>query len=83
MCLVVVLSMCLLYVSLGSRFSPSSLGSRVTLGILGLMFIGSMVLVVRNYVLYSARSVVKRVHAVLSGLRMRLFVRVHAYYAAN
>ena len=28
-------------------------------------------------VLYSAGSAVKRVHVVLSGLRMRLFVRVH------
>ena len=28
-------------------------------------------------VLYSAGSGVKRVHVVLSGLRMRLFVRVH------
>ena len=67
---VVVISMCLLYVSLGSRVSPS---------ILGLMFMGSVMLSVcsSSCVLYSSGSGVKRVHVVLSGLRMRLFVRVH------
>ena len=61
---VVVISMCLLYVSLGSRVSPS---------IYGLMFMGSVMLSIcsSRCVLYSG---VKRVHAVLSGLRMRLFV---------
>ena len=65
--LVVVIYMCLLYVSLGSRVSPS---------ILGLMFMGSVMLSIcsSSCVLYSAGSGVKRVHVVLSGLRMRLFV---------
>ena len=67
---VVVISMCLLHVSLGSRVSPS---------IFGLMFMG---IVMRSTcsssrVLYSVGSGVKRVHGVLSGLRMRLFVCVH------
>ena len=68
--LVVVISMCLLYVSLGWRVSPS---------IFGLMFMGSVMLsiCISSYVLYSAGSGVERVHVVLSGLRMRLFVRVH------
>ena len=67
---VVVISMCLLYVSFGSRLSPS---------IYGLMFMGSVMLSIcsSSCVLYSAGSGVKRVHVVLSGLRMRLFVRVH------
>ena len=65
--LVVVISMCLLYMSLGSRVSPS---------IFGLIFMGSVMLSIcsSNCVLYSA---VKRMNVVLSGLRMRLFVRVH------
>ena len=56
-----------LYVSLGSRVSPS---------IFGFMFIGSVMLsiCISSCVLYSAGSGVKRVHFVLSGLRMRLFV---------
>ena len=60
---VVVISMCLLYVSLGSRVSPS---------IFGLMFMGSVMLSIcsSSYVLYSAGSGVKRVHVVLSGLRL-------------
>ena len=64
---VVVISMCLLYVSLGSRVSPS---------IFGLMFMGSVMLSIcsPSCVLYSAGSGVKRVHVVLSGLRMRLLV---------
>ena len=64
---VVVLSMCLLYVSLGSRVSPS---------IFGLMFMGSVMLSIcsSSFVLYSAGYGVKRVHVVLSGLRMTLFV---------
>ena len=64
---VVVIHMCLLYVSLGSRVSPS---------IFGLMFMGSVVLSIcrASCVQYSAGSGVKRVHVVLSGLRMRLFV---------
>ena len=64
---VVVISMSLLYVSLGSRVSPS---------IFGLMFMGSMMLSIcsSSCVLYSAGSDVKRVHVVLSGLRMKLFV---------
>ena len=65
--LVVVISMCLLYVSLGSTVSPS---------IFGLMFMGSVMLSIccSSCVLYSVGSGVKRVHVVLSGLRMRLFV---------
>ena len=60
--------MCLLYVSLGSRVSPS---------IFGLMFMGSVMLCICSLscALYSAGSGVKRVPVVLSGLRM--FVRVH------
>ena len=67
---VVVIYMCLLYVSLASRVSPS---------IVGLMFTGSVMLSIcsSSCVLYSAGSGVKRVHVVLSGLRMRLFVRIH------
>ena len=53
-----------MYVSLGSRVSPS---------ILGLMFMGSVILSIcsSSCVLYSAGCGVKRVHVVL---RMRLFV---------
>ena len=63
----VVISMYLLYVSLGSRVSPS---------IFGLMFMGSVMLNIYSSgcVLYSAGSGVKRVHVVLTELRMRLFV---------
>ena len=59
--------MCLLYVSLGSRVSPS---------IFGLMFMGSVMLSIcsSSCVLYSAGSGVTRVHVVLSGLRIKLFV---------
>ena len=62
--------MCLLYVSFGSRF---------ILTIFGLMFIVSVMLSIcsSSCVLYSAGSGVKRVHVVLSGLRMRWFVLVH------
>ena len=63
--------MCLLYVSLGSRVSPS---------IFRLMFMGSVMFVCiccSSGVLYSTGSGVKRVHVVLSGLSMRLYVRVH------
>ena len=57
---VVVISMCLLYVSLGSRVSPSSFG---------FMFMGSVMSICSSScVLYSAGSGVKRVHVVLSGL---------------
>ena len=63
---VVVIYMCLLYASLGSRVSPS---------IFGLMFMGSVMFICSSScVLYSAGSGVKRVHVVLSGLRMRMFV---------
>ena len=53
-----------------------SLGSRVSPSILGLMFMGSVMLCIcsSSCMLYSASSGVKRVHVVLSGLRMRLFV---------
>ena len=66
---VVVIFMCLLYVSLGSRVSPS---------IIGVMLMRSVMYICSSScVLYSSGSDVKRVHVVLSGLRMRLFVRVH------
>ena len=65
---VVVMSMCLLHVSLGSRVSPS---------IFGLTFMGIVMLsiCISSCVLHSG---VKRVHAVPSRPRMRLSVRVHA-----
>ena len=46
------------------------------LSILGLMFMGSVMLSIcsSGCVLYSSGSGMKRVHVVLSGLRMRLFV---------
>ena len=55
--------MLLLYVSLGSRVSPR---------IFGLMFMGSVMLSIcrSSCVLYSAASGVKRVHVVLSCLRI-------------
>ena len=64
---VVVIYMCLLYVSLESRVSAS---------IFGLMFMVSVMLSIcsSSCVLYSAGSGVKRVHVVLVGLRIRLFV---------
>ena len=63
----VVISMCLLYVCLGSRVSPN---------IFGLMFMGSVMLSIcsSSCVWYSSGSGVKRVHVVLAGLRIRLFV---------
>ena len=63
---VVVISMCLLYVSLGSRVIPC---------MFGLMFMGNVILSIcsSNCVVYFAGCGVKRVHVVLSGLRMRLF----------
>ena len=66
---VVVIYMCLLYASLGSRVSSN---------IFGLMFMGSVMLSIcsSSCVLYSAGSGVKRVHVVLSGLRMRLSMYV-------
>ena len=53
-----------------------SLGSIVSPSILGLMFMWSVMLYIcsSRCVLYSAGSGVKRVHVVLSGLRMWLFV---------
>ena len=64
---VVVIYMCLLYVRLGSRVSHC---------IVGLMFMGSMVLSIcsSSCELYSTWSGMKIVHVVLSGLRMRVFV---------
>ena len=66
----IVIYMCLLDVSLGSRVSPSIFGS---------MFMGSVMLSIcsSSCVLYSAGSGVKRVYVFLSGLRMMLFVRVY------
>ena len=62
---VIVISMGLLYASLGSRVSPSIFES---------MFMGSVMLSIysSSCVLSSAGSGVKKVHVVLSGLRMRL-----------
>ena len=68
---VVVISMCLLYVSVGWRVSPS---------IFGLMFMGSVMSICSaSCVLYSAGSGVKRVHVVLSGLRIRFYLFVSMY----
>ena len=60
LCAFVVIYMCLLYVSLGSR---------VSLSMFGLMFMGSVMLSIcsSSCVLHSAGSGVKRVHVVLSG----------------
>ena len=71
---VVVISMCLLYVSLESRVSPI---------IFGLIFMGSVMLSICSLscVLYSVGSGVKRVHAVLSGLRMRcLYASMYVFH---
>ena len=59
--------MSLLYVSLGSRINPS---------IFGLIIMGSVMLYIcsSSCVLHSSGSGIKRVHVVLSGLRMRFFV---------
>ena len=67
--------MCLLNVSLESRVSPS---------IFGLMIIVSVMLSISSAscVLYYAGSGVKRVHVVLSGLRMRLFVSMYVFPVA-
>ena len=66
---VVVFYLCLLYVSLGSRVSPN---------IVGLIFRGSVLSSANaSCVLYFAGSCVKRVHDVLSGLRLNLFVFVY------
>ena len=68
LCALVVIYMCLLYVSLGLEVSPS---------IYVLMFMGSVMSICSSScVLYSAWSGVQKVHIVLSGLRMRLFVHV-------
>ena len=68
-----VISMCLLYVSLGSRVSPS---------IFGLMFMGSVMLSIcsSNCVLYSAGSGVQRLHVVLSGLRIGLSESMYVFH---
>ena len=70
---VVVISMCLVY---------ANMGSRVSLGIFGLMFMESVLLssCSSSCVLYSAGSGVKRVHVVLSGLRMRLFESMYVVH---
>ena len=60
-------------------FVVCEFGSRVSPSIFGLMFMGSVMLSMcgSSCVLYSARSGVERVHVVLSGLRMSLFVCVY------
>ena len=74
-CIVLRAFVVVIYISL----FDVSLGSRVSTSICGLMFMGSVMLSIcsSSCVLYSAVSGVKRVHVVLSELRMRLFVRVH------
>ena len=71
--LVIVISMCLLYACLGSRVSPS---------IFGLISIGSVMLSIcsSSCVLNSAGSGVKRVHVVLSGLRMKLPESMYVFH---
>ena len=61
-----VLSVCLLYVSLGSRVRPS---------IFGCVFMSSVLLLTNIFscLFYSAGSGVKRVRVVFPVLRMRLF----------
>ena len=53
-----------------------SFGSNVNSSIIGFIFMGSVVLFmcIASCVLYSAGPGVRRMHVVLSGLRMRLFV---------
>ena len=67
-----VLSMCLLYVSLGSRVRPS---------IFGFLIMSSVLLLICRFslVLYSEGSSVKRVHVVFSVLIMKLFACVHTW----
>ena len=69
-----VLSICIVLRALVVVISVS-LGSRVSPSILVLMFMESVMLSIcsSSCVLYSAGFGVKRVHVVLSGLRMRLF----------
>ena len=64
--------MWLLYVSLGSRFSTSILWLISMHGKCGIVYPRSA-----SCMLYSTGSGVNRVHVVLSGLRMRLFVCLH------
>ena len=62
---VVVVSMCFLYVSLGSKVSPNICG----------LIMGSVILsLCSSSCVYNVGSGVKRVHVVLSWLRIRLFV---------
>ena len=69
---VVVLSMCLLYVSLRSRVSPS---------ILGLMFMGSVMSICSsNCVLYSTESSVKIVHEVSYWIENEFFLCLCMYF---
>ena len=67
-----VLSMCLLYVSLGSRVRPSIFFGGVFMSIVLFLICGF------SLVLYSAGSDVKRVH-VFSVFRMRLVACVHTW----
>ena len=73
---VAMLSMCVLYVSLGSSVSPR---------IFGCVFMGSAVLFICSSMLhlYSAGSGVKRVHVVLSGLSMSSFSCVQLYISCR
>ena len=61
-----MLSMCVLYVSFGSTVRPRTFGC-IAMG-------SALVFIVRSRLLvYSAGSVVNRVHVVLSGFSKRLF----------
>ena len=66
-------------------FVVLSLGSRVSPSVFGLIFMGSEMLSIccSSCVLYSAGSTVKRVHVVLSGLRIRLFICVNVYISCR
>ena len=61
-------------------FVVCEFGVGVSPNIFSLMFMGSMVSICSaSCVLYSAGSGVKRVHVVLSGLRMRSFVSMYVF----
>ena len=62
-------------------FVVCEFGSRVSPSIFELMFMGSVMLSIcsSSCVLYSAGSGVKRVHVVLSGLRMRLSESMYVF----
>ena len=75
----VSLCRCCVFVSVVQPVAILCLGSRVSPSIFELIFMRSVMLSIcsSSCVLHSAGSGAKRVHVVLSGLRMRLFVCVH------